>query len=84
MTALIPPVLANASVAFFGEPNLTKCIFLTAGVTMPMIVKVSYGRLVDRYRRNQRIIEIIKFNNMSLDKKFSNQSCLLINPFLCS
>ena len=38
MSALIP-LLANASVAFFGGPNLTKCIFLTARVTVAMILK---------------------------------------------
>ena len=40
MTALIP-IMANASVAFFGEPNLTKCIFLTARITVTMILKVN-------------------------------------------
>ena len=41
MTALIA-LMANASVAFFGEPNLTKCIFITARVTVAMILKVQF------------------------------------------
>ena len=44
MSALIP-LLANASVAFFGEPNLTKCIFLTARVTVAMILKVNLTKI---------------------------------------
>ena len=40
------------------------------------------GRLIDRHRMNQHINEIIKFNYMSLHTNFSNQSCLLINPYL--
>ena len=44
MSALIP-LLANASVALFGEPNLTKCIFLTARVTVAMILKVNLTKI---------------------------------------
>ena len=54
MSALIP-LLANASVAFFGEPNLTKCIFLTARVTVAMILKVN---LAKNQRRNEVVHEI--------------------------
>ena len=55
MTALIP-LMTNASVAFFGEPNLTKCIFITARVTVAMILKVNLKKirwLVNRSASNE-------------------------------
>ena len=44
-TSALIPLLANASVAFFGETNLTNCIFLTARVAVAMILKVDLAKI---------------------------------------